>query len=170
MLFESLAYLGERDEALSVLQARTSEPAKPGRPNSWGQWNLLLAALEGLTVLGARPRAGDLYPLVTEAIERAGCVIGSYYDRRLIQRAAGIAAMRAGRYNEAETHFVTALEQSRTVPHRAEEGHTLRWFGQFLNEHDAKRASQMLEAAVAAYDRMGMRRHRELTAALLRGC
>ncbi len=70
-----------------------------------------------------------LYPLVVEAIERTGSVCGSIYDGRLIQRAAGIAAMAGGRYEEADAHFRTALEQSEAIPHRPEQAHTERWYG-----------------------------------------
>ena len=171
VLFECLAYRGERSEALALLDATADQTARPGRPNGWGWWARLFSTVEGLTVLGEERRAAELYPLVVEAIERTGSVCGSFYDGRLIQRAAGIAAMAGARYSEAESHFANALQQAESIPHRPEQAHTRRWLGQMLLERsgdgDREQAERLFHQAIEAYERMDMPRHRDLVAALL---
>lgn len=119
-LFECLAYLGNRSEALALLDGADAELPQPGQPIGWGPWTILFSAVEGLTVLGEHDRAVRLYPLVVEGIERTKSVSGSFYDGRLLQRAAGIAAMAGRRWVAAEAHFRTALRQAESVPHRPE--------------------------------------------------
>jgi hypothetical protein len=71
----------------------------------------------------------------------------------------------------AEQHFSTALRQAAELPHRPEEAHTRRWYGQMMLDRagpgDRQQAQRLLRLAVTDYERMGMRRHVELTAALL---
>jgi hypothetical protein len=68
-------------------------------------------------------------------------------------------------------HFLTALLQAAELPHRPEQAHTARWYGQMLLERDKpgdhEQAEKVLRQAVERYERMGMPRHRELAFALL---
>jgi tetratricopeptide (TPR) repeat protein len=165
-LFECLAYRGEATEALALLDSGAAELPRAGEPNGWGQWTLLLNVVEGLTVLGLTDRAAELYPLTLEAMERTGCVCGSFYDMRLIERAAGIAATAARRWDDAERHFVAAAEQAAALPHVVEAAHTRRFHGRMLLERDGHgdrdRALVLLAEAAEGYRRMSMPRHVEL--------
>ena len=96
LLFEYLAYIGDREAALALLDtAEDNRMPVTGQPNGWGKWSMLLSAVEGLYMMGEHDRAADLYDLVVECIERTGAVCPNYNDMRLPERAAGIAA--AGR-------------------------------------------------------------------------
>lgn len=78
--------------------------------------------------------------------------------------------MAGRRWDESETHFVTALEQAKSIPHRLEQTQTERWHGQMLLERDRPgdraEAEKVLTAAIDDYERMGMPRHRDLAEAL----
>ena len=137
VLFECLAYRGEAAEALALLDSGAAELPRAGEPNGWGPWSLLFSVVEGLTVLGLTGRAAELYPLTLEAMERTGCMCGSFYDLRLIERAAGIAATAAGRWDEAEAALRRhAAEQATALPHVVEAAHTRRFHGRMLLERD----------------------------------
>ena len=170
LLFEFRAYAGEREAALAMLDADDVLPV-PGQPNGWGQWMMLLAAVEGLYVLDERERAASYYDLVLECIERTQTICASYHDWRLLQTRAGIAAMAGRSWDDAEVHFRTALRQAEELPHLPEQAHTRRFFAQMLLERDGPgdRAEVTKMAAEAAdlYRRMGMPRHFELAAGLL---
>lgn len=171
LLFEYRAYAGLRDEALAMLEAEDNRLPVPGQPNGWGPWMMLLSAVKGLVVLGERERAAGYYPLVVECIERTRTVCPNYNDCRLIERSAGIAAAAAGRLDDAEAHFRTALRQSEELPHVPEQAHTRRFFAAMLLERngpgDRVEGLQLISEAEALYRAMGMPRHLALSSALL---
>ncbi len=171
MLFEALAYRGEKSAALALLESRSLPGC--GEPKQWGAASLLMAVVEGLTVLGERARAAQLYPSVVDVFERSGVICPSYDDSRLYERAAGIAALAGGNWDASEKHFQTALRQAAELPHRLEQAHTRRWYGQMLLERaapgDRDQAENFLQAAIDDYERMGIPRHRDLAAAFLAG-
>ena len=172
LLFECLAYLGRREPALALLETR-SLPG-PGQPKPSGAAAMLVSAVEGLTVLGDLDSAAELYPSVVDCGARTGVVCPSLIDGRLLERAAGIAAMAGRHYAESETHFVRALDQAGAIPHRPEEAHTRRWYGHMLLERDGAgdrhKAAAVLRKTLDDYRRMGMPRHAEMTEALLVRC
>jgi len=132
---------------------------------------MLLAAVEGLVMLGDHDRAAGLYPAVIDCYHRTGTICATFEDGRLTHRSAGIAAAAGRQWEVAERHFQTALRQAAELPHRPEEAHTRRWYGHMLLERDGpgdrRQAQRLLQAAVTAYERMGMGRHVELAAGLL---
>jgi hypothetical protein len=132
---------------------------------------MLMVGVEGLVMLGERDRAAGLYPAVVDCYDRTGAICATFDDGRLVHRAAGIAAAAGRQWEVAEGHFHTALRQAAELPHRPEEAHTRRWYGQMLLERDGpgdrQQAQGLLQLAVSDYERMGMRRHVELAAALL---
>ena len=170
LLFEFRAYAGEPEGALAMLDAADALPV-PGQPNGWGRWMMLMAAVEGLSVLGEGDRAGSYYELVVECIEDTRVVCAGWQDSRLVQRAAGISSTAARRFDDAERHFTTALRQAEELPHRPEQAHTRCWYARMLLDRDApgdrQQAQQLARAAVADYEQMGMPRHRDLAAGLL---
>ena len=173
LLFEFRAYAGDRAGALALLGDAEDNPMPvSGQPNGFGRWSMLLAVVEGLHVLGEHDRAAACHDLVLECMERTRTICAGWHDLRLVQRAAGIAALAGRRWEEAEAHFVTALGQAESLPHRPELAHTRRFYGQMLLERngagDRKQAEAFLSQAVEDYRRMGMPRHEELAASLLR--
>ena len=172
LLLDFYAYAGEREAALAMLDdADDGAMPVPGQPNGWGQWLMLFSAVEGLYVLGEQDRSGSYYGLVTECIERTKAICAGVHDSRLVERAAGISATAARRFDDAERHFTTALRQAEELPHRPEQAHTRYWYARMLLERDApgdrEKAEQLARAAVADYEQMGMPRHRDLAAALV---
>lgn len=136
-LFEYLAYVGDREAALSLLdKAEDNRLPKRGQPNAWGRWIMLLSAVEGLHVLGEHDQAAGFYDLVVECIERTRGICPSYIDMRLPERTAGIAAMAGRCWDDAEEHFRTALRQAAELPHLPEAAHTRRFFAGMLLERD----------------------------------
>ncbi len=170
LLMECLAYRGDRDHTLALLDGRDL-PAL-GEPKLWGSACMLVVSPEALMLLDERDRAAATYRAIVDCIDRTGVVLVTFNDGRLIQRAAGIAALAGRDFEVAEAHFRTALEQAATIPHRIEEAHTRRWYGQMLLERgrsgDRDEAETVLTAAIEDYERMGMPRHRDLAEALLR--
>ena len=163
LLFEFHAYAGERETALAMLDAEDPALPVPGQPNGWGRWSMLLAAVEGLYVLGERDRAASYYDLVVECIERTGAICAGFHDSRLPHRTAGIAAMAGRSWDDAEDHFRTALRQAEELPHVPEQAHTRRFFAGMLLERDGPgdraEATRMVAEAAALYRRMAMPRH-----------
>ena len=172
LLFEYRAYAGERDAALALLDgADDNRMPTAGQANTWGRWVMLLSAVEGLYVLGEHTRAGDLYHLVVECIERTGVVCPNYNDCRLVQRTAGMAAAAARSWGDAEDHFRTALRQADELPHIPEQAHTRRFFARMLLERgdpgDRSAAVRLATESADLYRRMGMPRHLAMVEALL---
>jgi hypothetical protein len=168
-LFQLLAYRGERAEALDVLERKRAGLPVAGQPNSWGGWQLLLFAVEGLWILGERDQAAALYPLVLELLAN-GTVLTEFHGR-LTERVAGIAAAAGRQWNAAEAHFLTAVGQAEALPHPLEGAETRRFYAQMLLDRaapdGAERAADLLGGAVDVYRRIGMPRHLEMTEALL---
>ena len=171
LLFEFRAYAGQRKLALAMLDADDAPLPVPGQPNGWGRWAMLLAAVEGLYVLGERARAASYYDLVVECIERTRVICAGFQDSRLPHRTAGIAAMAGRSWDHAEVHFRTALRQAEALPHLPEQAHARRFFASMLLERDGPgdraEATQMAAEAADLYRRMGMPRHIAMVEALL---
>ncbi len=174
LLFEFRAYTGEREAALAMLDAEDPPLPEPGQPNGWGRWSMLLAAVEGLSVLGEHDRAASYYDLVVECIKRTRVICAGFQDLRLPQRTAGIAATAGRSWDDAEAHFRTALRQAEELPHLPEQAHTRRFFTRMLLERDGSgdrdEATRMATEAADLYRQMGMPRHVELAADLLKTC
>ena len=169
-LFDCLAYMGDRSAALALLDVRSAELPRAGEPNTWGSLTLLFSVVEGLAVLDERDRAAGLYGLVVESMARTRAVTGSFFDARLFERAAGIAAAAGRRYDDAEGHFRTAMRQAEELPHPAEAAHTRRFYAQMLLERDGPgdraEATQLITEAEDQYRRMGMPRHLAMVEAM----
>ena len=141
------------------------EPLLPirGQLNALGSWHLLVAWVECAAQLGQCERAAPLYDLFVELIEDQA--VTTYYPV-LIQRVAGIAALCGDRFDRAEAHFEAALTLAESLPFVSEEGEVRRWRAQMLLRRDApgdrEQARSLLEAAIAVYQRYGMRGHEQL--------
>ncbi len=67
-LFRQMAYAGDRDGALAILDEKRALLPRSGQPNTAGSWLMLALVIEGLVMLGEHSQAGQLYPLVCELI------------------------------------------------------------------------------------------------------
>lgn len=164
LLFEYLAYIGDRKAALALLDDLEDDRLPTaGQPNGWGKWTFLLSAVEGLYVLGERDRAAGLYDLVVECIERTQAICPNYNDMRLPERTAAIAAAAGRSWDKAEEHFRTALRQAEELPHLPEAAHTRRFFAAVLLERDGPgdraEATALIDEARELYRGMGMPKH-----------
>src|SRR5205085_10863446 len=122
------AYAGQRDEALAMLEAQRPQLPRSGEAAGMGPWLMLLAAVEGLVVLGEREQAAALYPIVHHCMDRTRVVNAYPDDAKLLDRMAGMAAAAGSQWEAAEAHFTTALEQAERLPHRPEQAHTRRFY------------------------------------------
>jgi tetratricopeptide (TPR) repeat protein len=169
MLFRQMAYDGDRDGALTILDQERDWLPRGGQPNTMGSWWMLVFATEGLVVLGEKQRAARLYPLLCELADTGAVVLWPIF--RFTQTVLGMAAAAAGRWGAAETHFQTALRQAETIPHLLEQAEIRRFHAMMLTDRgapgDRKRAQALLTQALEGYERIGMSRHGDLARALL---
>jgi hypothetical protein len=69
MLFRQLAYAGDRDGALAILdKRRRALLPRSGQPNALGSSWMLALVIEGLVMLGEQSQAAQLYLVVEEKI------------------------------------------------------------------------------------------------------
>ena len=64
-----MAYSGDRNGALAMLEKHRESLPVSGRENFRGAWWMLAMVVEGLFMLGEQAQAGQLYPLVHELID-----------------------------------------------------------------------------------------------------
>ena len=152
-LFLCECFLGHKETALASLEDRRSGLPHRGRPNTVGAWMMLLRVIEGLAVLREWEAAATLHPLALEALE-TGTVTG-WDAHHLLETVAGIAAAAGGQWEQAETHYQTALKQAHEIPFRSEQPEVRRWYGQMLIDRNAPgdrdKARTMLGEAVEMY-------------------
>jgi tetratricopeptide (TPR) repeat protein len=151
---------------------RTRSPLpRPKRPNTIGSWTRLFTTVEALAVLGDKPEAAKLYPLVLESMQTG--TLFRWGDLRLLDTIAGIAAACARRWPEAEEHFRTAMRRADELPHVIEQPDARRWYAWMLIDRgepgDREKAISLLAEAIEMYRRIGMPKHVELAEGLLRG-
>ena len=170
ILFVCECRLDHKDAALALLEEWRTGLPRTGRLNTLGAWLLLLGVIEGLAVLREREAAAELYSLALEAIE-TGTLL-SWIGHRLFQTVAGIAAASGGQWEQAETHYQTALKQAHEIPFRSEQPEVRRWYAQMLLDRNAPgdrdKARTMLGEAVEMYQAIGMPRHLEMAREMLK--
>jgi tetratricopeptide (TPR) repeat protein len=163
------AYAGDSNGALAMLEQKRQNLPRPGRANTLGAWTMLLAAVEGLAVLGEREEAAKLYPLVEEAIDTRALLIE--FGAGLLQTVAGMAASAGGQWEKAEEHYQTALRQAHEIPVVLDQPEVRRWYARMLIDRDGPRdrekARQLLTEAIGMYRQIGMPKHVEMGEALL---
>lgn len=166
-LFLHHAYAARRQEAMAILDA--AELPQPGQEGALGPWTMLLAAVEGLAVMGDRREAAALYPSVLQAMATGTAI--RFLDVRFLETLAGIAAASGDRWEAAESHFQTALHLADVMPNRLEQAEARRFYGQMLVERaapgDVARAAALLREAVGRYGELRMPRHQALAEGLL---
>jgi len=178
-LFLCQGYMGDKDAALAALEERRKGLPRPGRANTLGAWEFLVAAVEGLAVLGEREEAAKLYPLVLEAIDSGPLLL---WFSRLFQTVAGIAAAAGRQWEKAEAHYQTALRQAHEIPVVIEQPEVRRWYARMLidrarSEHPEPacpsgrrvegRPSRSSGADLEKARQIGMPKHQEMAEELL---
>ena len=168
-LFLCECSVGHTDDALALLDERRDGLPRAGRLNGPGAWQALFKAVEGLTLLGERDRAAELYPLTVEAI--ATDTVVTMDASHLLQTLAGISATAGRRWDEAQNHFEAALRLADEIPFRSEQAEARYWFARMLVDRNAsgdrEKARDLLDTALAVYREIGMPTHVEMAEKLL---
>ena len=161
--------LGHKDNALALLDEHGHGLPRAGTLNGPGPWQALFKTVEGLALLGERDRAAELYPLTVEAI--ATDTVVTMDASHLLQTIAGIAATAGRRWDEAQTHYETALGLADKSPFRSEQAEARYWYARMLLDRNApgdrEKARDLLDTALALYREIGMPRHAEMAEKLL---
>ena len=168
-LFRQMAYAGDRDGALAILDEKRALLPRSGQPNTAGSWLMLALVIEGLVMLGEHSQAGQLYPLFSELIGTGPVVLWPIF--RLTHTIAGVAAAAARQWDAAEEHFQIALRQAESLPNRLEQAEIGRFHAMMLIDRaasgDREKAQTLLREAMESYTQIGMPRHIEMVRALL---
>jgi tetratricopeptide (TPR) repeat protein len=167
--FRLMAYSGDREGALALMNGHREMVARAGKTNIYGSWMLLLATIEGLFVLGEREQAAVLYRDVLELIH-TGTIFVQILSR-FPRTVAGISAAAARNWNVAEEHFRIGLEQAEALPNQLEQTEIRRFHAMMLLDRaargDRETARTLLKEALESYERIGMPRHVNMVRALL---
>jgi eukaryotic-like serine/threonine-protein kinase len=168
-LFRQMAYVGDRDAALAILEQSQTRLPHIGKPNAAGSWSMLALGIEGLVTLGEHERAAQLYPLVCELLDKGAVVLWSIF--RFTQMIAGLAASSARKWEAAEEHFQIAMRQAESFPNVLEQAEIRRFHAMMLLDRtapgDRNRAQTLLNQALETYTQIGMPRHIEMARALI---
>jgi len=167
-LFVGRAYIGDRDAALSMLEQRRSALPRPGRANTIGAWNMLMAVIEGLAMLEERDEAAKLYP---PALEMTGTAALTNLVTGPSHKYAGIAAACGGQWEKAEQHYGEALRLAHELPVVMAQPEVRRWYARMLIDRDAAgdrdKAFRLLTEAIVIYRQIGMPKHVEMAETML---
>ncbi len=168
-IFRQMAYAGDRDGALAILDEQRALLPRSGQPNTAGSWLMLALVIEGLVMVGEHSQAGPLYPLVCELIGTGPIVLWPIF--RFTHTIAGLAAAAARRWEAAEGHFQIAMQQAESYPNRLEQTEIRRFHAMMLIDRaapgDREKAQTLLRQALESYERIGMPRHIEMVRTLV---
>ena len=169
VLFVCECLLGHKTTALALLEESRSRLPSPGTLNTSGAWTMLLGVVEGLALLDERASAAKLYPLAQEALQTESVTSQCYH---LLQTIAGIAAAAGAQWEQAETHYETALRQAHEIPFRSEQPEVRRWYAQMLldrnQDGDRDKARTLLSEAIGQYRTIGMPKHLVMAEGMLK--
>ena len=157
-LARHLAYYGRADEVMELFESARSKLPSLDRVNGIGSWSCLLNFVEAFYLCGLNEEAAALSPLVERVLELDKRWIS--YDGRLARTRAGLAAVTARRWEEAERHFGIAREVAEQMRNRVELADLCRLHARMLLDRggagDHERAAEMLQEALSAYRTFGM--------------
>jgi tetratricopeptide (TPR) repeat protein len=171
LLAVHLAHAGRAEEVLEIAEGLRGILPVDGRVNSIGAWNTLFTLTEALYEIGRKDEAASFYPLIAEALDKGFDWIT--FNCRLIRTRAGIAAAAAGRFDEAEQHYESALKVAESAPNRIETADILRFYARMLLDRadpgDREKANEQGARAINEYADIGMPKHVEMVESMLRG-
>ena len=157
-LARHLAYYGRADEVRELFESARSKLPSLDRVNGIGSWSCLLNFVEAFCLCGLTEEAAELSPLLERVLELDNRWIS--YDGRLARTRAGLAAVTARRWEEAERHFGIAREIAEQMHNRVELADLSRLHARMLLDRggagDHERAAEMLQEALVAYRAFGM--------------
>jgi tetratricopeptide (TPR) repeat protein len=157
-LARHLAYYGRADAVIKLFESARSKLPSLDRVNGIGSWSCLLNFVEAFSLCGLNEEAAALSPLVERVLELDNRWIS--YDGRLARTRAGLVAMTARRWEEAERHFGIAREVAEQMANRVELADLCRLHARMLLDRDGigdhGRAAEMLQEALSAYRTFGM--------------
>ena len=156
------SYLGNADAARKIFsEIEHLLPPSSTEHAGVGTWTFVVMVAEGLSVLGDKDKAAELYPLVERALSTGARVTND--GLCLIERVAGIAAAAGRQWEVAEHHFEEALRQASEIPFRFEQPEVRRFYAGMLIDRNApgdlEKARRLLEEAIEGYREIGMPRH-----------
>ena len=164
-LFRQMAYASDYDGAIEFLHQKRMLLPISGQPNTRGSWWMLALVIEGLVMLGEQSQAAQFYGLAQELVGTGTLVLLPIF--RFTQTIAGIAAAAARRWEAAEEHFRTAMQQAESFPYLLEQAEIRRFHAMMLLDRGApgdwEKAQTRLREALETYTRIGMPRHIEMT-------
>ncbi|MGI9292495.1 MAG: AAA family ATPase [Pseudomonadales bacterium] len=130
-----------------------------GQPMSCHVYKFVADLTEGLAMLGRLDKLSPHYEVLKQAIDATGAVFVPYHPQ-LLQKTLGILATGAGRWENAESHFKSALEQAERLPHVLEHAEVLRWYAWMLDQRghpgDKSESSQLMRQARREYSNLGL--------------
>jgi tetratricopeptide (TPR) repeat protein len=157
-LARHLAYYGRADEVMELFESARSKLPSLDRVNGIGSWSCLLNFVEAFCLCGLNEEAEALSPLLEVVLELDKRWIS--YDGRLARTRAGLAAVTARRWEEAERNFGIAREVAEQMRNRVELADLSRLHARMLLDRgaagDHERAAGMLQEALSAYRTFGM--------------
>lgn len=163
-----LAYLGKEEEALQILN-RHKDLHSSLENLGTSEHMIVGSAVEALFLLGERKRAAALYPALLKMMESGG--VARFFDFRLHETLAGLAAGAAGDTESAEHHFESALRVADELTLPIETADARRFYGEMLIDRggpgDKERARVLLNEAIDMYNELQFPKHREMAEALL---
>jgi len=169
VLFRQMAYAGDHDGALTILDEKRAWLPRSGQPSSIGSWLMLALVIEGLVMLGEQSQAAELYPLARELADTGAEAL--WPISRCTQTIAGFSAAAARQWGAAEDHFQVAMQQAKSFPHFLEQAEIRRFHAMMLIDRaapsDRSKAQTLLRQALEGYSDIGMPRHIEMTQTLL---
>jgi hypothetical protein len=164
-----MAYAGDRDGALAILDEKRALLPRSGQPNTAGSWFMLALVIEGLVMLGDQSQAAQLYPIARELIGTGAVVLWPIF--RFTHTIAGVAAAAARQWDAAEHHFQVAMQHAESFPNLLEQAEIRRFHAMMLMDRaapgDREKAQTLLREVLESYTQIGMPRHIEMARALL---
>jgi tetratricopeptide (TPR) repeat protein len=157
-LARHLASHGRADEVLELFASAQSKLPSLDAVNGIGSWSCLLNFVEAFYLCGLHEEAAALSPLVEKVLKLDKRWVS--YDGRLAETRAGLVAVAARRWEEAERHFGIARDVAAQMRNRLELADLARLEAAMLldrsGEGDHERAADLLEEAWSAYRTFGM--------------
>jgi class 3 adenylate cyclase/tetratricopeptide (TPR) repeat protein len=151
------AYAGDRDAFVTAFEH--ARPRLPGGPAAtpWGSFVVVVSAVQGAAFLDVPEIAAEVRDFLPDAVARVPL---GFFDGALAQRVYGMAEALAGRWDDAETHFVEARRQAAEFPCALDVPKIDHWHGKMLLDRgrpeDERRAREMVAAALESYRSSGM--------------
>jgi tetratricopeptide (TPR) repeat protein len=159
-----MAHAWKGDEAACRQLLEEARPLfpQPGERAPVGRQWMPQAAVQAWAVLGCRDEVAALHPYAESWVEQQ-TVNG--FDCAIPERFAGMAAAATGHWDTATEYFEFALGRAVELSARVEEPQVEHWYAEMQiargRPEDRARARSLLESAIAHYDAMGIRPHRE---------